>query len=363
MDDEPVYGEVAAVVNGEVVGLSSEEAKTVCELNYCEVNQIYTSQFGRRRRRELPAPAPVLPPAPAPVPPTDPVKPPSGFENERFDYSRSVLGLEEAWSVTEGEESVVVAVIDTGVETSHPDLQERIWVSPTGERGYDFVRNRPHGEDDAGHGTHCAGIIGASKNEFGVRGVAPKVKLMPLKFLSNQGRGDTVAAVQAIQYAVRNGAKILSNSWGGGGYSSLLENAIREALRQGVIFVAAAGNNNSDNDRAIYYPASYPGVLAVGSTDERDQRSSFSNYGRERVHVFAPGSNILSTYVGGRYQTLSGTSMATPQVAGALALALSHRSDLSPSALFEALCRTSEGSLQSFSKCGRMHVGKLLKSI
>jgi subtilisin family serine protease len=157
------------------------------------------------------------------------------------------------------------------------------------------------------------------------------------------------------------GAKIISNSWGGGGYSKLLEEAIQDAHAKGVLVVAAAGNYSNDNDLSPLYPANYEGVIAVASTDENDDLSSFSDFGKKTVMIAAPGSRIYSTVLPNHYGILSGTSMACPQVSGALALALAQSPDMSALQLKEKLCSSSKQILLDYVKCGRMDVGRLLE--
>jgi subtilisin family serine protease len=250
----------------------------------------------------------------------------------------------EAWNVTTGSAGVTVAVIDTGVDWSHPDLSGQIWINP-GEncggcrtdgidndhngyvddwRGWDFVGDDNNPMDDHGHGTHVAGTIGAAGNNgVGVAGVNWNVRLMPIKFLNAQGSGSTADAIGAVLYAAQNGADVMNNSWAGGDYSQALGDAITVADQHNSLFVAAAGNDGSDNDAEPTYPASYdlPNVVAVAATDNSDDLAYFSNVGRQSVDLGAPGVDIYSTWPGSGYQFLSGTSMATPQVAGAAALA------------------------------------------
>lgn len=249
----------------------------------------------------------------------------------------------EAWATQTGSTDVLVAVIDTGVDYDHEDLKEQMWRNP-GEsgggkenngidddnngykddyRGWNFSADNNNPYDDNQHGTHCAGVIGAvGDNGKGVAGVNWHVKIMPLKFLGSDGSGTTEDAAEAIIYAARMGAKVMSNSWGGGDNSRTLQDAIQLASDQGVLFVAAAGNESSNTDNTANYPSTYdvPNVVAVASSDRNDALSSFSNYGRYTVDLAAPGSSILSAQPLGRYQLLSGTSMATPHVAGAAAL-------------------------------------------
>jgi len=189
--------------------------------------------------------------------------------------------------------------------------------------GWDFVNNDNNPLDDNNHGTHVAGTIGGmGNNATGVAGINWKAQMAGLKFLGANGSGSISAATNALNYAVGVGLKITNNSWGGGGFSSAFSNALTAALNAGQIFVAAAGNSNSNNDVTASYPSNYPqaNVVAVGSSTSTDARSSFSSYGLTTVDLFAPGSSILSTTPNGTYSTFSGTSMATPHVTGALAL-------------------------------------------
>ncbi|MBI1882662.1 MAG: S8 family serine peptidase [Chlamydiae bacterium] len=245
----------------------------------------------------------------------------------------------EAWDTTKGASSVVVAVIDTGVDYTHPDLSANMWTN-SGEipnngldddgdgyvddyRGWDFVNEDNDPMDDNKHGTHVSGTIGGvGNNGTGVAGVCWNVKIMPLKFLSGSGSGYTSDAVEAVLYANKKGANVMSNSWGGGGYSQALYDAIKAAEVKGILFVAAAGNSSSNNDQVANYPSNYniSNVIAVAATDANDALAWFSNYGANTVHLGAPGVSIYSTLPGNTYGSLSGTSMATPHVAGACAL-------------------------------------------
>jgi subtilisin family serine protease/subtilisin-like proprotein convertase family protein len=252
----------------------------------------------------------------------------------------------EAWDNHTGNGSTIVAVIDTGVDYTHPDLAANMWINP-GEipgngidddgngfvddiYGYDFVNNDSNPMDDHYHGTHVAGTIGAvGNNGIGVAGVAWRVQIMALKFLDATGSGDLGAAIRAIDYAVANGATISNNSWAGGGFYQPLYNAIANAGASGHLFVAAAGNDNINTDQTPVYPASYnlPNIISVAATTRNDTRSGFSNYGVTTVDLGAPGSDILSTMPNNSYAYLSGTSMAAPHVAGVAALV----QDLNPS--------------------------------
>lgn len=245
----------------------------------------------------------------------------------------------DVWDEITDASSVIVAIIDTGIDYNHEDLAENMWTNP-GEipgngldddangyiddvHGYDFVNGDGDPIDDHYHGTHCAGTVGAiGNNGIGVVGVAWNVQIMAVKFLSSSGSGYLSDAIDSIEYAVDNGAKILSNSWGGGGFYTALSNMITYADNHGAIFVVAAGNSGMDIDSYPQYPASYAqaNIISVASTTSSQNRSYFSNFGANSVDIGAPGSSILSTYPGDSYTYLSGTSMATPHVSGAAAL-------------------------------------------
>jgi len=240
-----------------------------------------------------------------------------------------------------GNRNVKVAVIDTGIDYTHPDLKG----NADAVNGWDFVNKVAGGMDDHDHGTHCAGTIGAlGNNGVGVAGVNWNVTIIPVKFLDSQGSGSLENAVQAIQYATKQGVKIMSNSWGGGPFTQALYDAIKEARDHGILFVAAAGNDSNDNDQSPSYPASYDldNVVAVAATDNRDQLASFSNYGHTKVHVAAPGVKILSTIKGGDYAVMSGTSMATPHVSGISALLWSTNPSYTYAQIKDILINTSD---------------------
>ncbi|MCA8925995.1 MAG: S8 family serine peptidase, partial [Planctomycetes bacterium] len=235
----------------------------------------------------------------------------------------------QAWELETGSAQVVVAVIDTGVDYTHPDLSANMWTNP-GEvpgngvdddrngvvddfYGYDFANGDPDPRDDNVHGTHCAGTVGAvGDNGVGVAGVCWSVRIMALKFLGSDGSGNTSDAIACIHYAIANGADVMSNSWGGGESSRALEEAITAARAAGIVFVAAAGNSG---DTRVHYPGAYPAALTVSATDRADALATFSSYG-PAVDLAAPGVGIVSCALEHGYASLSGTSMATPHVAG-----------------------------------------------
>jgi subtilisin family serine protease len=279
------------------------------------------------------------------------------------------MDILKTWDkVTKGSEKVVVAVIDTGCDYTHPDLKQNMWVNVKESEagggingvdddgngyvddvyGYDFVSSDktasrpgtpgdPDPMDEDGHGTHCSGVIGATPNDGeGIAGINHKVKIMCIRFLGSQG-GTSVDSFRALRYARENGANIMSNSWGGGDSSELFKSELRKAEEKGILFIAAAGNDGTNNDVKPHYPSNlgdtefrgkkFKNVLSVGATDNQDTPADFSNYGSDSVDVFAPGVAIMSTFpvkltAAGRpaYQTMSGTSMAAPQVAGVAAL-------------------------------------------
>lgn len=359
------------------------------------------------------------------VPPDNPAIPASGSGGSGSDplfssqWGMNQIGVTTAWNQTKGNPDIVVAVIDTGVDYTHEDLVDNMWRNP-GEIagngidddgngyvddivGWDFVSNdnKPYdfttsildmltGGGNPGHGTHCAGNVAArGDNGKGVAGVAPNVKIMALRFLSEKGQGTTADAVKAIKYAVDNGAHITSNSWGSVGEDTndpdnqALRDAIRYSQEKNVLFVAAAGNGDQqgrgyDNDtsRTPAFPASYPDdvIVSVAAVDVSGNLGSFSNWGARSVDLGAPGVKVFSTTVDNNYSDTvidfagitahwDGTSMATPHVAGAAALYLSKHPTATAAqikaALINSVRRTSQMSSKSTSG-GQLDMTNLL---
>ena len=269
-----------------------------------------------------------------------------------------------AWSITTGSEDVVVAVLDSGVDYNHEDLMENMWRRPEkmepyhdnelgtidDEFGYNAIDGTTDPMDENGHGTHCAGIIGAEgENNLGIAGVNWKVKIMPLKFMNASGFGSTKDAIEAINYVIDRkkegvNVRIISASWGSTQKSRALEDAIRKAGENGIMFVAAAGNASTDNDRRPHFPSSYdlPNVVSVAALDRNDQLASFSNWGVKSVAIAAPGVDILSTWLGNQYEEKSGTSMATPVVSGVAALILAEHPRMSVDELRKKLLASTD---------------------
>jgi len=259
------------------------------------------------------------------------------------------IGAVSAWDVSTGSRTTVVAVVDTGIDYNHPELASNVWSAPTGftvtvggqavtcpagSHGFNAITYSCDPMDDENHGTHVSGTIGAAgNNSVGVTGVNWTASVMGLKFLDATGSGWTSDAINAIEFGIQvkrffgssANVRVLSNSWGGGGFSQALLDEINRANGENMLFVAAAGNTGGNNDLLPMYPASYTAanVIAVAATDNKDARASFSSYGPTSVDLGAPGVWVLSTLRSGGYGWGSGTSMAAPHVSGAAALVLS----------------------------------------
>jgi len=262
-----------------------------------------------------------------------------------------------AWKITQGSKNVIVAVIDTGIDVSHEDLSANLWQNK-GETGLDkngknkatngidddkngyiddvngwnFVSNNNSLTDNHGHGTHISGIVGAvGGNNKGISGVSPKVSLMSLKYFDPKkiGTNNLENTVKAIHYAIENGAKIINYSGGGTEFSSKEKQAIERAQKKGILFVAAAGNEQSNSDEKKYYPADYDlnNIISVTAIDPNQKILPSSNYGKITVDIAAPGKNIYSTLPQGKYGRMTGTSQATAFVSGVASLIMAYNED------------------------------------
>jgi thermitase len=261
----------------------------------------------------------------------------------------SHINVRKAWEINKGSREIIVAVIDTGIDPNQPDLKDNLWRKPgtletkiingkkteTFEYGWDFVKNEANPLDSHGHGTHVAGIVGASaKGSAGAAGVAPNVSIMAIRYYSQTASGaeNLANTIKAIHYAIDNGAHIINYSGGGAEFSSGERKAIERAEKKGILFIAAAGNEHRDTDKESnkYYPGAYglSNIIAVAATDINNELLSSSNWGGSTVHVTAPGENIYSTLPNGKYGYLTGTSQGTAFVTGLAALMMSEDSSL-----------------------------------
>ncbi|MFN2533002.1 MAG: S8 family serine peptidase [Pyrinomonadaceae bacterium] len=258
-----------------------------------------------------------------------------GQESGQYGSDINAVG---AWQTTTGMSSVVVAVIDSGIDFTHPDLLNTEWRNQADTvdgldeehdgyvddmNGWDFTNDSGVIRDEQGHGTAVGGLIAAQGNNgLGVSGVMWSAKLMSLRVLDASGTGDVGNAVEAIDYAASHGAQVINLSWGTSGNSLILKDAIERAIRHGVAVVCSAGNNGQDVDNTAYYPASFGSrdLVAVAATDNLDQLASWSNFGQRNVTVAAPGTNILTTQIGGGYWAVTGTSASAPLVSGVVGL-------------------------------------------
>jgi subtilisin family serine protease len=279
-----------------------------------------------------------------------------GLFNHGQDGGKSGADISamQAWATTKGSGDVVVAVLDSGVDYTHPDLAKNIWrrpgiiiaykdedLTPDGAiddiNGLNLLEDSGDPMDDNGHGTHCAGIVGAEGgNEIGITGVNWTVRIMPLKFMDAEGIANVRDAIEAVNYVINRkragvNVRVISASWGSMVKSRALEDVIRKAGEEGILIVAAAGNASSDNDLRPHYPASYdlPNVISVAAVDRNDQLTTFSNFGATSVDVAAPGQQIVSTWLEHGFQEKQGTSMATPFVSGVAALILAANPSIS----------------------------------
>ncbi|MEQ1897873.1 MAG: S8 family peptidase [Vicinamibacterales bacterium] len=297
-----------------------------------------------------------------------------------------------AWDVSTGSRAIVTGVVDTGIDYTHPDLAANVWSAPSafsvtiagkivncaaGTHGFKSINNSLtltcDPLDDNNHGSHVSGTIGGvGNNGVGGVGVNWTASIMGLKFLDANGSGYLADAINVLKFAMQAksvfgsaaNVRVLSNSWGGGGFSQALLDEINNANANDMLFVAAAGNNGANNDTSAFYPANYvaPNVVSVAATTNTDQMASFSNYGATKVHIGAPGQDVRSTIRNGGYAYFSGTSMATPHVSGAAALLLS-ACTLNTAALRSTILGNVDPTLTGWvSSGGRLNVNTAIRA-
>lgn len=309
----------------------------------------------------------------------------SGIDN----WGAQAIYADRFWRANQRGQDIVVAVVDTGVDVSHPQLASQIFIN-SGEAGplsnngidddnngfiddvygYSFYDNSNLVHDTEGHGTHVAGVISANHFDTEVRsgyvqGIAPGAKILPVKFLGARG-GTLSAALKGIDYAAARGAKVINASWGGPGCSQSLRQKMSDLIAQNILFVVAAGNSGVNLDKNPEYPAAFnlPLQLTVGALSERLNLDYYSNYSTSLVHIFAPGSGIVSTMPDGGYASLSGTSMATPFVSAAAALIMAARPDFTLSQVRSAILTHVETDTHYLNTSkGRMNLDKLANAL
>ncbi|WP_374711468.1 S8 family serine peptidase [Symbiobacterium terraclitae] len=256
------------------------------------------------------------------------------------------IQLPAAWDHTRGSSNVVIAIVDTGVQRNHPDLSAKL------VPGWDFVDNDDDPDDENGHGTHVAGIAaGLTNNGIGIAGGCPHCRIMPVRVLDRSGNGSLANVAHGITWAADHGAQVINLSLGSSAGTTTLRNAIDYAWNRGAFLACAAGNDNSSSPT---YPAYYSSCMAVAASTSSDARASFSNYG-SWVDVAAPGQSIMSTWLGGGYANLNGTSMATPLVSGLAGILASQ--GLSNSQIWQRICSTADmiSGTGTYWTCGRIN--------
>lgn len=308
---------------------------------------------------------------------------------QKVSYSTGIADCDidapEAWDTFTGSTDILIAVIDTGIDYTHGDLAANCWINP-GEiannsidddgngfvddvRGWDFFNDDNNPKDDHNHGTHCAGTIGAvGNNSKGVAGVNWTANIMALKFIGAEGWGDDSDAIEALWYAARMKCRLTSNSWGGGDFEPEMEAAFGALQTSNCISICAAGNSAGNNDNLPHYPSSYTNdsVISVAATDSTDGIASFSCYGLTSVDIGAPGSYIYSTVIGNKYEYMSGTSMATPHVAGCATFVLGMNTNASITQLRKALMKSCDPLPALEGKCvtgGRINLPILMSNV
>ena len=322
---------------------------------------------------ELPRSGDELPPEPESPDASEPLTDVPYFGSVTRDWGINAVNAPEAWAAGYTGEGITVAVIDSGVQVNHPDLLSSIWVNAAeipGDgidndrngyvddvRGWDFIDRDNSPTDENGHGTHVAGIIAAANNSVGGTGVAYASTIMPIRVLDEVGSGSTNGVAQGIRYAVDNGAQIINLSLGGGNSQSVYS-ALRYAEQNDVLVVAASGNESAGRPGfPAAHSASLPNVLSVGAYTSSGHRASFSNQvgSSGSTQVDAPGQSIYNTYLGGRYSSLSGTSMATPFVSGVAALALAANPALSANLLRNVITQSVSTQAMGSDSLGRVN--------
>ncbi len=270
----------------------------------------------------VPSPSPSPSPTPSPSPSPSPSPTPTIGPAQTLPWGITRINADDSWILSDGLD-VKVGVIDTGIDTDHPDLKNNL------AGCVNFISSNKTCEDDNGHGTHVSGIIAAEDNNLGVVGVAPKAKIYSLKVLNKNGSGYLSDIIEALDWAISNHLQVINMSLGTTSNVTSFYDAIKRVNSAGIIQVAAAGNSGPKAN-SVNYPAKYSEVIAVAAIDSSDQVASWSSRGPQ-VDLAAPGVNINSTYLNGKYQILSGTSMASPHVAGVVALRLFLHPGESPS--------------------------------
>ena len=294
--------------------------------------------------------------------------------NYSSQWSHQIANSEDAWDIETGNKSIIIAIVDTGIDFDHPELDSKTWnntaeipgnnIDDDGNgyiddvKGWDFINNDNYPDDDHFHGSHCSGIAAAeTNNSQGVAGVCWNCTVMPVKCLSSSGSGTWTSVSLSVRYAADNGADIISLSLGGSSYSSVLEDAVDYAHNKGVVVIAAAGNTGSKN---FGYPAAYRNVISVTATTDTDQKASFSTYGYW-TDIAAPGVDIYSTMIDS-YAYKSGTSMSCPFVAGVAGLLLSNNSNLTND-MIETILKSSTDPVTTtvYMGTGRINVKEALE--
>jgi thermitase len=272
---------------------------------------------------------------------------------EKDQYALKLIEAKKAWDITQGRAETIIAIVDTGVDLSHPDLKDKLVPGFSALKDKEDDHNQKIGGDDNGHGTHCAGIAaGIGNNGIGIAGVALKNKIMPVRVLGGAGSGSLFSIAKGVDWAVDNNASVISMSLGGpsSAMDLVVERAVNKALKKNIPVVAAMGNSGKE-EKSV--PACIKGVIAVGATDSNDKKAPFSTFG-SHISVSAPGVQILSTMptydvfitkeygVSKNYAALSGTSMATPVVSGVVGLIRSKYPNLTPAQIKERLEKSSD---------------------